>query len=266
MLFSRFNLTKIDEDSSRSEYTPARPDSERLRNITGPTRPRPLRATIGSPEAPPAEPVFAECIRSDRRPLQESDRTANISQPQVSAPADRAADRIPRREPVSNRLSRALRDDHPVLTSNLLHVRPLEAADEAAWRTLWKDYQTFYEVALSEDVFATTWARLHDPHEPMFGLGAFDAAGTLLGLVHALYHRSCWTIARRCYLEDLFTSADARGRGVGRALIDAVCERARADGASEVYWLTHDTNTTARALYDALATRTGFIEYAKKLR
>jgi len=145
-------------------------------------------------------------------------------------------------------------------------IRPLEAADEAAWRRLWKDYQTFYGVALGEEIFAATWARLRDPHEPMFGFGAFDAAGNLLGLVHAIYHRSCWAIARRCYLEDLFTSVAARGYGVGRALIDAVCAHALADGASEVYWLTHETNATARALYDRLATRSGFIEYVKKIR
>ncbi|MFP3747409.1 GNAT family N-acetyltransferase, partial [Achromobacter sp. SIMBA_011] len=101
----------------------------------------------------------------------------------------------------------------------------------------------------SDAVTATTWARLLDPAEPMFVLGAFDAAGKLVGIVHAIYHRSCWTDGPYCYLQDLFTAADARGQGAGSALIEAVYERAREAGASRVYWLTHETNTTARALY-----------------
>jgi RimJ/RimL family protein N-acetyltransferase len=144
-------------------------------------------------------------------------------------------------------------------------IRALGAADEAAWRALWRDYQTFYDTALSETVFTTTWARLLDPAEPMFALGAFDDAGRMLGIVHAIHHRSCWTTGPYCYLQDLFTAADARGRGVGRALIDAVCARARDAGASRVYWLTHDSNATARALYEQVATDAGFIQYRKDL-
>ncbi|WP_431825066.1 GNAT family N-acetyltransferase [Burkholderia sp. F1] len=145
-------------------------------------------------------------------------------------------------------------------------VRPLAPADEAAWRPLWRAYQQFYDTALSDAVFATTWARLMDPAEPMFVLGAFDDAGALLGIVHAIFHRSCWTEGPYCYLQDLYTAADARGRGAGGALIEAVYARAREAGASRVYWLTHETNTTARALYDRLATNAGFIQYRKDLR
>ncbi|MGZ2747393.1 GNAT family N-acetyltransferase [Burkholderia stagnalis] len=144
-------------------------------------------------------------------------------------------------------------------------VRPLEAADEAAWRPLWRAYRQFYNAPLSDAVFAMTWARLMDPAEPMFVLGAFDDGGTLIGIVHALYHRSCWTEGPYCYLQDLYTAAEARGRGAGGALIEAVYARAREAGASRVYWLTHETNTTARALYDRVATNAGFIQYRKDL-
>lgn len=130
-------------------------------------------------------------------------------------------------------------------------VRPLVAADEAAWRPLWQGYQKFYDTALSDAVFATTWARLMDPAEPMFVLGAFDASGALVGIVHSIYHRSCWTEGPYCYLQDLYTAPDARGQGAGRALIEAVYERAREAGASRVYWLTHETNTAARAVRQA---------------
>lgn len=144
-------------------------------------------------------------------------------------------------------------------------VRALQADDYAAWLTLWRGYQTFYHVSLSDAVVATTWQRLFDPAEPMFVLGAFDAQQKMLGMVHAIYHRSCWTEGDYCYLQDLFTAEDARGCGVGRALIEAVYQRAHEHGASRVYWNTHESNATARSLYDKLADRPGFIQYRKLL-
>jgi len=72
-------------------------------------------------------------------------------------------------------------------------------------------------------------------------------------------------IGLNCYLQDLFTDAEARGGGVGRALIEAVYERARAAGSTRVYWHTHETNQTAMRLYDQVAERTGFVVYGKTL-
>jgi GNAT superfamily N-acetyltransferase len=141
-------------------------------------------------------------------------------------------------------------------------IRPVGADERAAWEPLWKGYLDFYKTSVPKEVYDTTWARLHDPSEPMGLLGAY-VDGKLLGIVHYLYHRSCWTIGNYCYLQDLFVAESARKLGLGRALIEAVYERARADGASRVHWLTHETNATARALYDTLADRPGFIQYRK---
>jgi len=143
-------------------------------------------------------------------------------------------------------------------------VRRVRPDERAAWEPLWKGYQTFYEVALSDEITTTTWSRLQDPAEPMFVLGAY-LGGKLVGIVHSLYHRSCWTIGNYCYLQDLFVAEEARGHGIGRALIEAVASEARAAGASRVYWLTQEGNTTARALYDRVAKRSGFIQYCKVL-
>jgi GNAT superfamily N-acetyltransferase len=141
-------------------------------------------------------------------------------------------------------------------------IRPIGLDERATWEPLWKGYQTFYKTVISDETTAVTWARLHDPAEPMHVLGAY-VDGRLKGIVHYLFHRSSWTIGNYCYLQDLFVAEGARNLGLGRALIAAVEERARAAGTSRVYWLTHETNTDARALYDKVAERPGFIQYRK---
>src|SRR6185369_7188004 len=149
----------------------------------------------------------------------------------------------------------------PMAASNAT-IRAIRADERADWEPLWKGYQAFYKVVISELTTAMTWARLHDPAEPMEVLGAY-MDDRLCGIVHYLFHRSCWTIGDYCYLQDLFVAEGVRNLGLGRALILAVEERARAAGASRVYWLTHETNTDARAVYDRLAERSGFIQYRK---
>ncbi|ACA17135.1 GCN5-related N-acetyltransferase [Methylobacterium sp. 4-46] len=143
-------------------------------------------------------------------------------------------------------------------------VRPLRPDERAVWEPLWQGYLRFYGGSVAPEVCDTTWARLHDPSEPMHGLVA-EADGAVIGLVHYIFHRSTWTVGPYCYLQDLFTAEAARGRGAGRALIEAVYEKAREAGASRVYWLTQEGNITARALYDTLADRSGFIQYRKIL-
>lgn len=142
-------------------------------------------------------------------------------------------------------------------------IRPLTAADEAAWRGLWADYLAFYETTVSEEVYATSFARLlsSDPGEFHCRLAVVD--GAPVGLVHYLFHRHCWRIEPVCYLQDLYTAPAARGRGVGRALIEAVYAHADAEAAPSVYWLTQSFNDTARALYDQVATVTPFIKYQR---
>jgi GNAT superfamily N-acetyltransferase len=148
------------------------------------------------------------------------------------------------------------------MTASNIEVRPLRADERAEWEPLWKGYQAFYKVVISDEITMVTWARLHDPAEPMEVVGA-NVGGRLCGIAHYLFHRSCWTIGNYCYLQDLFVAEGARNLGLGRALIAAVEERARRAGASRVYWLTQEGNAHARALYDKLAERSGFIQYRK---
>lgn len=145
-----------------------------------------------------------------------------------------------------------------------IKVGPLDDGMFDDWLPLWRGYQDHYGVEFSSEVNAETWRRLHDDAEPMHLLGAFDG-DRLVGIVHYLFHRSTWTVGDYCYLQDLFTIEEARGRGAGEALIHAVYEAAQKQGASRVYWLTHEGNTIARGLYDKLADNLGFIQYRKVL-
>jgi GNAT superfamily N-acetyltransferase len=142
-------------------------------------------------------------------------------------------------------------------------VRPLSRDDFAQWLPLWQGYNAFYgrsgDTALPDAVTRMTWERFFDAYEPMHALVA-EHNGQLLGLCHYLFHRSTTSIEPNCYLQDLFTAPEARGRGIGRALIGECAARARAAGAA-LYWLTHESNHTAQRLYDQVATRPGFIVY-----
>lgn len=143
-------------------------------------------------------------------------------------------------------------------------IRRLVPADRAQWEVLWRGYQEFYKVPIAPEVTEVTWRRFHDTAEPMTAFGA-AADGILVGIVHAIMHRSCWTAGDYCYLQDLFVAPERRGQGLGRALIEAVYDHARQAGASRVYWLTHESNRDAMHLYDKLAERSGFIQYRKLL-
>ncbi|MCA0994305.1 GNAT family N-acetyltransferase [Alloyangia pacifica] len=142
-------------------------------------------------------------------------------------------------------------------------IRPLRAEDEAAWRALWTGYLTFYETSVPEEVYAATFERLlgEDPQD--FSCLVAESEGALIGLVHFLFHRHCWRIENVCYLQDLYAAPEARGKGVGRALIEAVYAAADAAGAPTVYWLTQEFNHTARQLYDRIGTETSFIKYQR---
>ncbi len=146
-----------------------------------------------------------------------------------------------------------------------LEVRPLKLSDEAEWRRLWAAYLAFYETSLPEEVFRKTFARLTgDDGASMAGLLAVSD-GRAVGLAHFLFHRSTWSTGDVCYLQDLYADLEVRGTGIGRALTEAVYERAAAAGAPEVYWLTQEFNATARRLYDRIADKTPFIVYQKNL-
>jgi GNAT superfamily N-acetyltransferase len=148
--------------------------------------------------------------------------------------------------------------------SDVLIVRSVAPADFAQWSPLWEGYNSFYERVVPAEVTKMTWSRFFDAYEPVHAMVA-EKQGQLLGLVHYLFHRNTAMIGPTCYLQDLFTNESARGNGVGRALIEAVYERAKAAGSPRVYWMTHETNLTAMKLYDTVAERSGFVQYRRQM-
>ena len=145
-----------------------------------------------------------------------------------------------------------------------LSIRPVTPLDYDQWRPLWHGYNAFYgrsgPTALPSEITQTTWARFFHANEPVYALVA-ETNGQLIGLTHYLFHRSTITIGPACYLQDLFTAEAARGKGVGRALIQGVYQQAKEAGSTRVYWHTHETNQTARRLYDQVAENSGLIVY-----
>lgn len=147
-----------------------------------------------------------------------------------------------------------------------MQVRPVTPDDFEHWLPLWDGYNAFYgreqETALPRPITDLLWERFFDGAEPVHGLVA-DDDGELLGLAHYLFHRNTTQAAMSCYMQDLFTAAQARGRGVGRSLINGVYAAADEAAAGRVYWHTQGTNEPGRRLYDKMAEHKDFIVYTR---
>ena len=146
----------------------------------------------------------------------------------------------------------------------MIQVSAAKADDKAAWQGLWEGYLGFYRHALAPDITDLTFERALDPHQPMFLLLARDG-DRVIGFATFVLHLSTWARTHYLYLEDLFVAEEARGRGAGRALIERIVETGRQNGCQRVYWVTHESNTAARGLYDKLAETPGLTTYFARM-
>lgn len=145
-------------------------------------------------------------------------------------------------------------------------IRPITAADQASWQPMYEAYQAFYDRhGLPQSFYDTAFRRLTSGNPDDFHGLVAEEDGRLLALTHYVFHPHMWRPEGVCYLQDLFTAPEARGKGVGRALIEGVYAAADARGAPAVYWLTQEFNYAGRMLYDRVATRTPFIRYNRPL-
>ena len=145
----------------------------------------------------------------------------------------------------------------------MFRITHLHAADEEQWRELFAAYCGFYSFAMPTAGYDRLWREIVSA-ERIHARCARRADGAILGIVHFLSHANTWG-RDVCYLEDLFTREESRGQGVARALIQATEAWARENDCSRLYWMTQESNATARALYDKVAEFKGFIRYQKEL-
>lgn len=142
----------------------------------------------------------------------------------------------------------------------MIRVRELSESDRGIWLSLWRGYLEFYKTTAPDVQYELTWKRLLDNEYNMYGLVA-EVDGKVCGIVHYTFQNSTRSPINYCYLEDLFVDPLIRGKGAGRALIDAVQDIAIKTGSSRLYWNTDATNETARKLYDSYVKESGKVQY-----
>lgn len=148
--------------------------------------------------------------------------------------------------------------------TRIVTVSPVQENDYPQWLPHWVNYQKFYQVQLSDEITATTWKRFFDTDTPTYCAVAREGQ-TILGFVHYLFHGSTWAVNDYCYLEDLFVALEARGKQVGKHLIEYVNQQAQARQSARLYWHTQETNLTAQKLYNWIGEKPGMIEYRMPL-
>lgn len=145
-----------------------------------------------------------------------------------------------------------------------MKTRALSKSDYASWRSLWDQYLIFYKHELPEAQTRLTFERLIDPDYAIYGL-VLETEGLVVGFTHSSFTHSTWTKEQDLYLEDLFVQPSERGKGFGRALIEATAEFGKQHGAHKLYWQTHRDNSTAQKVYEALAVKSEFVIYEKTI-
>lgn len=146
--------------------------------------------------------------------------------------------------------------------SDTIIVRAPQAADEAQWMQLWAQYLEFYNTDIPGAVTDATWARIIDnDDQTLGGLVAQSGTENVAGFLNYVIHPNTWSQAPVCYLEDLFVTADSRGRGLARAMIEHLASIGRQAGWARIYWHTARDNVSAQVLYNKLAERTGWVRY-----
>jgi GNAT superfamily N-acetyltransferase len=144
-------------------------------------------------------------------------------------------------------------------------IRAALPSDEPAWRRLWRGYCEFYAATIPDEVTNRTWHRILDPDSAVMCIVA-EVEGQVLGFANCVVHENTWESQPVCYLEDLFVSPDARGRGIGHGLVEWLRNAMRAEGWARVYWMTAAGNETARRVYDRFARADGFVRYTMRAR
>jgi GNAT superfamily N-acetyltransferase len=143
-----------------------------------------------------------------------------------------------------------------------VEIAPIAAEEFDQLLPLIAAYQRFYEVGeIDEGRNRSFFRRFLAPSDDGLLLGA-RADGELVGYACLYWHFSSLEAVETVLMNDLFVAAEARGKGAGRALIEASADVARERGAPYVEWATAPDNRTAQRLYDSTgAERTEWVGY-----
>lgn len=127
-------------------------------------------------------------------------------------------------------------------------IRVAVPADAPAFgRLLHAFNREFDEPTPSADVIAERAAPLIESGELTLLLAGDDPDGFAV----LRFRPSIYTGALDAYLEELYVVPDRRGRGLGRALLEAAMQLARERGAAHFELTTSEGDVAARALYDS---------------
>jgi GNAT superfamily N-acetyltransferase len=139
---------------------------------------------------------------------------------------------------------------------NDLHIRPAEPRDAATILQLIRDlaiYEREPDAVLASE--ADIRNSLFGANPRVFALVCEQGDTGVIGFAMYFYNYSTWLGRHGIYLEDLYVTPQARGRGAGKALLKAVARIARDEDCGRFEWSVLDWNTPAIEFYRACGAR-----------
>jgi ribosomal protein S18 acetylase RimI-like enzyme len=134
-----------------------------------------------------------------------------------------------------------------------MNIEAVGEADLGDLLPMLRAYCDFYEVAPPDaDLEALARALIADPEREGLQLIARGEEGKPLGFATLYWTWQTLTAGRAAVMNDLFVHPQARGKGIGRALIEECRRRAREHGCPELVWETAPDNEAGQHLYDSL--------------
>jgi ribosomal protein S18 acetylase RimI-like enzyme len=135
-----------------------------------------------------------------------------------------------------------------VTKSREIPIRFAAGADAPVVAQLLHDFNTeFSDPTPGVAALAGHVSRLFDSGDITVLLGGEGPDGIAL----LRFRPSIWTGGPEAHLQELYVAPALRGRGIGRALLEAAIEAAREAGATGIDLNTGETDTAARALYES---------------
>ena len=134
-------------------------------------------------------------------------------------------------------------------------IREFQLKDKELWKKLYKGYANFYKVEMNNQILQTVWNWLNDKNHELKGI-SYEVDGKIVGVAH--YRKLLSPLKGKYigYLDDIFVDPEYRGKKIGKKLLNKIKEISKASNWNLVRWQTDEDNSTAKKLYDKVATKT----------